>query len=61
MTEELLQKGELAKSASYKLMKTSTIVKNDALSAIADALVENADKTARVMPEMLNCHAETEC
>lgn len=44
MTEELLQKGELAKSASYKLMKTSTIVKNNALSAIADALVENADK-----------------
>ena len=42
-------------------MKTSTIVKNNALSAIADALVENADKTARIMPEMLNRHAETEC
>lgn len=44
ISQELLQKGELAKSASYKLAQIGTQVKNDALAAIADALVARADE-----------------
>lgn len=44
MTEELLQKGELAKKASYKLMSISSIIKDMALEAIADALVKRSDE-----------------
>ncbi len=40
---ELLTKGTLARSASQKLVSISTTTKNDALKAIADALVANAD------------------
>lgn len=41
--EELIKKGSLAKSASRVLATLSTSAKNDALLAIADALVDNAD------------------
>ncbi len=41
--EELNIKGKLAKEASYKLGTLSTSVKNGALLAMADALIENAD------------------
>ena len=44
MTEELLQKGGLAKAASYKIATVKTDVKNKALEAIADALEEKADE-----------------
>ncbi len=40
---ELISKCMLAKSAAQKLVGVSTTAKNDALSAIADALVENSD------------------
>lgn len=42
MTEELRIKGEAAKAASHKLCVTDTKTKNKALTAIADALVENS-------------------
>ena len=41
--EELNIKGKLAKEASFKLGTLSTSVKNGALLAMADALIENAD------------------
>lgn len=41
--QELNEKGKLAKEASYVLATLSTDVKNKALSAIADALVEKTD------------------
>lgn len=44
MTEELKQKGLLAKNASYKLSITDTETKNKALLAIADALIKNSKK-----------------
>ena len=44
MTEELKIKGALAKSAAFRLGVIDTETKNKALLAIADALVENADK-----------------
>lgn len=44
MTEELLRKGTLAKEASFKLATTSTDDKNNALKAIARALVERCDE-----------------
>ena len=44
MTEELKQKGLLAKNASYKLSITDTKTKNKALLAIADALIKNSKK-----------------
>lgn len=44
MTEELLKKGELAKSASYKLSTISEEQKNAALYSIADSLMENCDE-----------------
>lgn len=44
MTDELLEKGKLAKNASFKLMNISTVIKNNALCAIADALKERADE-----------------
>ncbi|MCX7714425.1 MAG: gamma-glutamyl-phosphate reductase, partial [Clostridia bacterium] len=44
MNNELILKGKLAKDASYKLANLSTIVKNEALEAIADALICNTDK-----------------
>lgn len=40
---ELIEKGKLAKNASYKLASLSSATKNKALSAIADALRSNAD------------------
>lgn len=43
-SQELIQKGELAKAASYKLAQIGTQVKNDALAAIADALIVRADE-----------------
>lgn len=43
MSNELIEKGTLAKNASYGLVNVSTTVKNDALEAIAVALVENSD------------------
>ena len=43
-SQELIQKGELAKAASYKLVNIGTKIKDEALSAIADALVERADE-----------------
>ena len=44
MTEELLKKGTLAKEASLKLANVSTDDKNNALKAIARALVERCDE-----------------
>lgn len=44
VSQELIQKGERAKAASYKLAQLGTQVKNDALSAIADALSARADE-----------------
>ncbi|HIW57214.1 MAG TPA: glutamate-5-semialdehyde dehydrogenase [Firmicutes bacterium] len=41
--QELIDKGKLAKQASYKLANLSTNVKNAALTAIADALISEAD------------------
>lgn len=41
---ELIEKCELARNASFALARVDTITKNNALSAIADALVSNADK-----------------
>lgn len=41
---ELIEKCELARNASFALARVDTITKNNALSAIADALVDNADK-----------------
>lgn len=41
---ELIEKCELARNASFSLARVDTITKNNALSAIADALVSNADK-----------------
>lgn len=41
---ELLEKCTLAKDASYKLISTSTVTKDAALLAIADALTERADE-----------------
>ncbi len=43
-SQELLQKGALAKAASYKLAQISTKVKDEALGAIADALIARADE-----------------
>lgn len=43
-TEELIKKGTLAKQAALDLAKVDTITKDNALLAIADALVENADE-----------------
>ena len=40
---ELIEKGEKAKMAAYKLSNMSTIKKDDALEAIAEALVSNID------------------
>ena len=40
---ELLSKCILAKNATQKLISISTTTKNDALKAIADALIDNAD------------------
>lgn len=44
MTEELLQKGTSAKDASFKLACIDTETKNNALAAIADALLLHADE-----------------
>lgn len=44
MKEELLLKGTLAKEASYGLVSISTVVKNNALDAIADALISRSDE-----------------
>ena len=44
MTQELLNKGELAKKASYSLAVTPTETKNKALLKIADLLVEKSDE-----------------
>lgn len=41
---ELIEKCELARNASFALARVDTVTKNNALSAIADALVSNADK-----------------
>lgn len=41
---ELLKKCEMAKTAAQKMVTTSTVVKNNALLAIADALEENTEK-----------------
>mgnify|MGYP003301437154 CR=1 FL=1 len=41
--KELIEKGKLAKAASYELAKLSAADKNRGLCAIADALCENAD------------------
>lgn len=41
---ELLEKCTLAKDASYKLISASTVTKDAALLAIADALTERADE-----------------
>ena len=41
--QELIEKGKLAKAASYELAKLSAADKNNALLAIADALCANAD------------------
>lgn len=41
--QELIDKGKLAKAASYELAKLSAADKNKALLAIADALCDNAD------------------
>ncbi len=41
--QELIEKGKLAKQASYGLSKLSATDKNKALSAIADALCKEAD------------------
>lgn len=41
--EELIQKGKLAKEASYGLAKLSSDTKNNALTNIADALVSQSD------------------
>lgn len=41
---ELLEKCTLAREAGYKLVSVSTAVKDDALEAIAQALVDNADE-----------------
>lgn len=41
---ELLEKCTLAKDASYKLISTSTVTKDNALEAMANALVERADE-----------------
>lgn len=41
--QELIEKGKLAKAASYELAKLSSAEKNLALCAIADALCDNAD------------------
>lgn len=41
---ELLEKCTLAKDASYKLISTSTVTKDAALLAIADALTERSDE-----------------
>lgn len=41
--KELNEKGKLAKESTYILANLSTDVKNNALLAIADAIVENAD------------------
>ncbi|MCD8391510.1 MAG: glutamate-5-semialdehyde dehydrogenase [Firmicutes bacterium] len=43
-TDELIKKGTLARDASFKLASVSTTVKNNALEAIAAALVERADE-----------------
>lgn len=53
MVNELLEKGQLAKSASYKLANISTVVKNNALSAIAEALVERAEEIIKANKEDL--------
>lgn len=44
MTDELLQKGSLAKNASLSLAVISKDVKNKALFAIADALLKRSDE-----------------
>lgn len=44
MTEELLLKGTLAKSAASALAAIDTKTKDDALAKIADALIERADE-----------------
>ena len=41
---ELTEKCTLAKEAAYKLVSAGTIIKNNALNAIAKALVDNADE-----------------
>ena len=41
---ELLEKCTLARDAGYKRVSVSTVVKDNALDAIADALVEKADE-----------------
>ena len=42
--DELLNKCTMAKDAAQKMVTVSTVVKDNALKAIADALVENADE-----------------
>lgn len=44
MLDELIEKGTLAKEASYRLMSADTETKNKALLNIADALVKNSGK-----------------
>ena len=41
---ELLEKCTLAKDAGYKMVSVSTVTKDNALEAIANALVERADE-----------------
>ena len=41
---ELIEKGTLAREASYKLVSVSTVTKDNALEAIAKALCEKADE-----------------
>ena len=43
MNQELMQKGTLAKAASYKMAVLPSEIKNQALQKIADALVENSE------------------
>lgn len=43
-SQELIQKGTLAREAGMQLVSVSTRVKNDALEAIASALTERADE-----------------
>jgi glutamate-5-semialdehyde dehydrogenase len=44
LMDELLNKCTMAKDAAQKMITVSTVVKDNALKAIADALVDNADE-----------------
>ena len=53
MTEELLNKGELAKNAAYKLAIIPTDIKNRALLKIADLLIEKSDEIIKISKAVL--------